>query len=126
MPDYKRPKELKSLTVSLDTPTGKVYITFCYDDKRLVELHGILGKGGNYASMQLETICRLISIILQAKLSRAKIMKKIKKNFYDMKWETPFTYENKSYTGYEDFLFKALVCELNTKKLYKRHLCPSE
>lgn len=122
MADWKRPKILDSLTQEIHTPAGTLFLTLCYDDRRLIELHGIIGKQGTYASLQLDIICRLISIILQTRLSRAKIMRKIKNNFYTIKWELPFEFEKKKYSGYEDYLFKLIVNEIRAKKLYKKYL----
>lgn len=121
MKQWKRPQILQSLTKNIETPAKTLHLVFCFDGSRLRELHGFIGKEGTYGSMQLEMTCRLIGMLLQSPYSQAKVMKKLKANFFDMKWEMPFDYEGKHYMGYEDLIFKMVVRELATKKLWKEH-----
>ena len=121
--DYKRPKTLDSFTINnIPSQAGNLNLTMCYDNKRLVEVFGEIGKAGSYASIQLTVLCRLLSIILQSKLSRTKIMKKIRLGFFDIDWGLPFEYEKKEYTGHEDFIFKTITKEIATKKYFKKYL----
>jgi hypothetical protein len=115
--NWKRAKVLEGVTTHITTPQGTLHLTFNYDGYSLVEVIAHLGKAGTYAAKQLDMICRMLSIVLQSPLSRVKIVKKIKKSLFDMNMEMPFEWEGKNYEGVEDYIFKAVVHEIETKEL---------
>ena len=115
--NWKRPKTLEGVTSHITTPQGTLHITFNYDANSLVEVIGHLGKSGSYACKQLDMLCRMLSIVLQTPLSRVKIVKKIKKSLFDMNMEMPFEWEGKKYEGIEDYIFKSVVKEIETKEM---------
>lgn len=113
---WKRPKTLEGVTKSITTPAGTLHLTFNYDGG-LVEVIGHIGKAGSFLSKNIDILCRLLSIALQTPISRVKLIKKIKKSLYDIPTEMPFEWEGKKYEGIEDFIFKTIVKELESKEL---------
>ena len=123
-PNWKRPKTLDSVTISIptargDTPMGTLHLTFGYYKNSLVEVIGKIGKSGSLAATNLDILCRLLSCYLQTNTSRKKLIKKLKKNLWDIKGELPFTYENEKFEGYEDFIFKRICEEIESRELQK-------
>ena len=118
-PNWRRPKVLDSATVSVPTPSGTLHLTFGYSKRGhiLVEIIAKIGKAGSYAATQLDILSRLISILLQTSISRKKLIKKIKKSLVDIPTEVPFEHDSEQFCGVEDYLFKRICEELETKEL---------
>ena len=115
--NWRRPKVLDGVTKSIKTPAGTLHLTFNYDGG-LVEIIGHIGKEGSYLSKQIDIICRLISVTLQTPLSRVKLVKKLKKNLLDIPMDDmQFEFEGVKYASIEDYIFKAVVKELEEKEL---------
>ena len=118
--DFKRPKVIPSKSIEVITGCGKLYMTLGYEeeDGRLIEVRATIGKGkdesiiGVCPAIQLDTICKMISIILQSDMPRYKIVQKFKKNFVEMSCGNPFIFEERNYTGCHDYLIKAVLKEV--------------
>jgi len=122
MSDFKRPKVLYGSTPEVETPCGKLYLTFNHIDEdktKLVEVRGHFGKAGTCSLLGLDAICKLTSILLQSPLSRKKIIKKLRKQFLstDKKERitcgNPFEYAGKEYQSCGELLFSLVVDELS-------------
>lgn len=112
---YKRPKEISETTLHIETSCGTLHLILGYDDDektRLIEVRANIGKGGTCPNVQLDTICKLISMYLQSPEARFRIIKKFKKQFEGMNCGNPFTWEEKEYTGCHDIVFKKIIKEL--------------
>ena len=116
-PDWKRPKTLEGATISIPTPAGTLHLTFNYDKETLVEVMGKIGKSGSYMATQLSILCLMLSIMLQTPISRKKLVKKIRKSLIDIPGEMPFEHEGEKFNGYEDYIFKRVCEEIETKEL---------
>ena len=115
--NWTRPKVLEGVTKSIKTPAGTLHLTFNYDGG-LVELIGHIGKEGSLFAKQIDITCRMLSIALQTPISRIKLIKKIKKNLLDIPMEDmSFEHEKETYQSVEDYIFKAVVKELEDKEL---------
>jgi len=115
--NWKRPKTLEGATVSIPTPAGTMHLTFNYDKNSLVEIMGKIGKSGSYAARRLSIVCTLISILLQTPISRKKLIKKIRKSLVNIPDELPFEHGGEKFEGYEDYIFKRVCEEIETKEL---------
>ena len=120
--DFKRPKILYGSTPEVITPCGKLYLTFNYIDEekqKLVEVRGHFGKAGTCSLLGLDSIAKLISILLQSSMSRVKIIKKIRKGWIstDKKERitcgNPFDYAGKTYQSCIELLMSMVVDELS-------------
>ena len=116
-PNWRRPKVLDSATVSVSSPTGTLHLTFGYDNGSLVEVIGKIGRAGSYVATQLDLLSRLLSILLQSPISRKKLIKKIRKSMIDIPTEVPFEHDGEKFCGIEDYMFKRICEELETKEL---------
>lgn len=113
MTDYKREKSLPSVTEHIETECGTLHLTLGFQDEILREIICVIGKSGVCGNIMLDTIGKLISIILQSEMPRYKIIKKLKKNFEGMNCGTPFTFQDKEYTGCHDYIIKRIVKEID-------------
>ena len=120
-PNFKRPKVLYGSTPEVITPCGKLYLTFNYIDEekeKLVEVRGHFGKAGTCSLLGLDSICKLISILLQSPLSRKKIISKIRKGWIstDKKERVtcgnPYEYNGVKYQSCIEMLMSLVVDEL--------------
>lgn len=111
--NWKRPKCIPSITRSIETNEGNLHLIFGFEDEKLIEVRGNIGKAGSFANTLVDTICKLISMYLQSPEPRYKIIKKFKKQFEDMEAGIdPFTYEGIKYTCTIDVIVKLVVKEL--------------
>lgn len=112
--EWKRPKVLPGNTERIVTREGTLFFTKCYQDDKLIEVRGAIGKNATLAMVLVDTICKLISIILQSKMPRYKVCKKLKKQFADMNLDMdPFTHNDKKYSWSVDYIIKQVIEELD-------------
>ena len=111
---WKRPKELPSNTEHVETNCGTLHFIMGNEDGKLVEVRGVIGKNGTCANVQLDTICKLVSIYLQSPEPRYKIIKKFKKQFMDMGCgQGVFTEKDIKYHSCVDYIINRVIDELN-------------
>ena len=112
--NWKRPKVLPSKTHNIPTQEGNLHLILGYEDDKLVEVRGNIGKAGSYANTLIDTICKLVSMFLQSPTPRYKIVEKFKKQFADMaSGLDPFEYEGKKYTCAVDVIAQMVIKELD-------------
>lgn len=112
--NWKRPKVIPSTTYHIDTNEGTLHLIFGFEDDKLIEVRGMIGKAGSYSNILIDTICKLVSMYLQSPEPRYKIVKKFKKQFVDMKCGMePFKWENESYESSIDVIVKLVVSQLD-------------
>lgn len=110
---WKRPDVLPSETIKVKTNEGTLYLTFVYEDKKLVEIRGSIGKAGSFSNRGIDNDCKFISIILQSQMSRDKIIKKFNKQFAEMpSGIDPFEFEGRKYTCCTDLIVKYVITVL--------------
>ena len=73
-----RPPRTKGSTERITTGCGHLYITTNEDEQGLCEVFMTMGKAGGCAASQLETIGRLISLLLRAGIDAALIQKHLR------------------------------------------------
>ena len=111
--DWKRPKTIPSKTYHIDSNEGTLHLTLGYEDERLIEIRGTIGKAGSYANSLIDTACKLISMYIQSPEPRYKIIKKFKKQFCDIQAGIdPFEYDGNKYTCSIDCIAQMVVKEL--------------
>jgi len=110
--DWKRPKDIKSVTINIKTQCGTLNITKGYDGDNLIEVFAIIGKNGVCPNILLSSFCKCLSIVLQSGLAKYKCVKKIKKQFQDVSCGMEFQYEKKRYMSCLDFIAQNVVEEL--------------
>ena len=118
-PGWKRPKTIPSKTEHITTNCGTLHLTIGYDNDKIVEVKGMIGKNGTCANSQLDMICKLISMYLQSPEPRYKICKKFRKQFTyegDNKdlgcGQDKFWHEKKEYFGCGDYISQRVISEL--------------
>ena len=111
---WKRPKVLPSKTFKIETHEGNLFLTFVYDDNKLVEVRGMIGKSGTFGNFIIDTICKLISMYLQSPEPRYKILKKFKKQFTDMNCGMDyFQFDGQKYLSSIDAIVKLTIKEID-------------
>ena len=112
--EWKRPKELKGHTEKIITEEGTLFFTKNYEDDKLIEVRGWIGRTATLGSIMVDSVCKFISIILQSQMPRYKIVKKFKKQFTDMNIGMPtFKHDDKEYGWSVDFIIKQVIEELD-------------
>ena len=111
--DFKREKVLPSKTYHIPTECGTLHFTACYQDEKLIEIRGLIGKSGICPACQLENFCKAVSIILQSDMPRYKIVQKFKKQFIGSNCGQPFKWEDKTYISCHDYIAQFVVKELD-------------
>ena len=112
MADWKRPKEIPSNTTRIATECGGLYITKGFEDEKLIEIRGVIGKGGTCPNCQLDNFCRVVSMYLQSPEPRYKIIKKFTKQFEGSNCGQPFIWEEKKYLSCHDYIAQSVIKEL--------------
>lgn len=112
--DWKRPPVLPGQTEHIVTREGTLFFTKCYQGDKLIEVRGAIGKNATLAMVLVDTICKLISIILQSQMPKYKVVRKFKKQFADMNLDMdPFTHKEKKYSWSVDYIIKQVIEELD-------------
>jgi len=65
MEKHKRPKQIQSTTVRMETGCGHLYVTVGKDNGKIIELFATLGKAGGCTMAQNEALARAISLGLK-------------------------------------------------------------
>jgi len=65
MEKHKRPKQVQSTTVKMETGCGHLYVTVGRDNVKIIELFATLGKAGSCITAQNEALTRAISLGLK-------------------------------------------------------------
>jgi hypothetical protein len=75
--EFIRPDVLEGYTPRLKTPCGSLFVNFNHCDNKLREIQATLGKSGSCQNLLFRTISLLMSVLLQANISRENIVKAI-------------------------------------------------
>lgn len=111
--DFKRDKTLPSKTYHIETDNcGTLHYTQCFQDERIVEVRGMIGKSGICPNCGLDNFCKAVSIILQSEMPRYKIIEKFKKQFIESNCGQPFTWEEKAYKSCHHLVAACVVKEI--------------
>lgn len=113
MSDFKREKSIPSETRHIDTSCcGTLHLTLCWQDKRLIEVRGMIGRAGTCCNTFLNSICIILSILLQSDMARYKIIKKLKKQFVEVNCGQDFIWQEKTYKSCVDLVAQSVIKEL--------------
>lgn len=109
---FKRDKVIPSQTEHVETQCGTLHATFGFQEERLIEVRGLIGKGGTCCNCQLDNLCKIISMYLQSPEPRYKIIKKFYKNLEGSNCGQPFKWKEKDYTSCHDYIAQKVIEEL--------------
>ena len=112
--EFKRDKVLGGKTYSVKMNCGSLSFTFNYQEDKLVEIFGVIGKSGVCPHTLLDSWCKVVSCYLQSPEPRYKIIKKFNKQFVGMPAceMNKFTFEEKEYTSCVDIITQKIIEEL--------------
>lgn len=100
----KRPKKLQGATYRINTGCGWLYITLNTKNNAAYEILGTIGKGGGCAASQIEAICRMTSLALQAGAD----IKELAKNLSSICCHSPVVIDTEKVTSCADAISKCL------------------
>ena len=113
MTDYRRPKELPSVTEHLKVGCGgTLNLTVSYEEDKIIEVRAVVGKNGTCSNNLLDAFCKVVSMYLQSPMARYKIVKKFKKQFVESSCGMPFQWNGKKYCGCVDYISQKIVEDL--------------
>jgi ribonucleoside-diphosphate reductase alpha chain len=111
----KRPNVLSGETHKKVTGCGPVYVTLNEKAGQLYEVWGRMGKGGGCASVQIESLCVLISFALQAGVDPQKLIKKMS----GIMCHSPAGVDEKRVTSCADAIAKCIKDYLDSRTVVK-------